>query len=77
MALKEELPELIGYLRHRFNNDKLTARLHPKKTDMAEIYIGEEFIAPVYREEEDGEISYQVQMAILDFDLEEFKNGNA
>ncbi|MEO0730261.1 MAG: DUF3126 family protein [Pseudomonadota bacterium] len=71
--MKDELPDLIAYLQHRFNTPKLTARMHPKKQDMAEIYIGEEFVAPIYREEEDGEVSYQLQMAILDFDLEEFK----
>jgi hypothetical protein len=38
---------------------------------MAEVFIGDEFIAPIYREEEDGEVSYQLQMAILDFDLED------
>ena len=30
-----------------------------------------EFIAPLYLEEEDGEVSYQFQMAILDIDLDE------
>ncbi|MEE8578924.1 MAG: DUF3126 family protein, partial [Hyphomicrobium sp.] len=42
-----------------------------KKTDSAEVFIGDEFIAVLFREDEDGEISYQFQMAILDLDLAE------
>ncbi len=42
-----------------------------KKDDSAEVYIGEDFVAVLFREDEDGEVSYQFQMAILDVDLEE------
>lgn len=69
--MKEDIPRLQRYLRKLFNNEALRIVMHPKKTDMAEIFIGEEFIAPLYREEEDGEVSYQLQMAILDIDLDE------
>jgi hypothetical protein len=37
---------------------------------MAEVFINDEFIATLYREVEEGETSYQFQMAILDMDLE-------
>ena len=46
-------------------------RPQPKKDDIAEVFIGGEFVATLYREEEDGEVSYQFQMAILEMDLEE------
>ncbi len=69
--MKEDVPRLERYLRKLFKNDQLKVVMHPKKTDMAEISIGDEFIGPVYREEEDGEVSYQFQIAILDFDLED------
>ena len=75
MALKDELPEVTQYLRKRFNSAGLRVVMHPKKTDMAEVYIAEEFIAPLYREEEDGEVSYQLQMVILDVDLDEAASG--
>ncbi|HWK39125.1 MAG TPA: DUF3126 family protein, partial [Hyphomicrobium sp.] len=39
--------------------------------DSAEVFVDGEFIAVLFREEEDGEVSYQFQMAILDVDLEE------
>ena len=69
--MKEDVARLERYLRKMFNTDTLRVVMHQKKTDMAEVFIGEEFIAPLYREEEDGEVSFQLQMAILDIDLEE------
>ncbi len=71
LSMKDDVPRLQRYLRKLFGNDKLKVVMHPKKTDMAEISIGEEFIGPVYREEEEGEVTYQFQIAILDFDLED------
>ena len=68
---KTELMRLEAYLRKMFHNDALEVRPQPKKKDMAEIFIGGEFIAPIYRDDEDGEVSYQVQMAILEMDLAE------
>jgi len=47
----------------------MQVRQRPQKTDSAEVYIGDEFIGVVYRDDEDDDLSYQFQMAILDFDL--------
>ena len=69
--MKDDVQRLERYLRKMFNTETLRVVMHPKKTDMAEVFIGEEFIAPLYREEEDGEVSFQLQMAILDIDLDE------
>ena len=69
--MKEDVARLERYLRKLFTTDALRVVMHSKKTDMAEVFIGDEFIAPLYREEEDGEVSYQLQMAILDIDLDE------
>jgi S-adenosylmethionine:tRNA-ribosyltransferase-isomerase (queuine synthetase) len=71
---KEEMAKVQAFLRKRFENQKIELRVRPKKTDSVEVYIGkrdEDFLAVLYREEEDGEISYQFQMAILDIDLED------
>ena len=68
---KEELARLQTYLRKTFGTPKLEVRARPKKADSAEVFIGDEFIAVLFREDEDGEISYQFQMAILDLDLAE------
>jgi hypothetical protein len=69
--MKKDIPRLQKYLRKVFRTETLRVVPHARKKDMAEVFIGDEFIAPIYREEEDGEVSYQLQMAILDFDLED------
>jgi len=68
---KEELAKLQSYLRRTFGAPSLEVKAQPKKNDMAEIFINNDFIATLYRIEEDGEIEYQLQMAILEMDLED------
>lgn len=58
------------YLRGLFN-PKIRVIARPRKTDSAEVYIGEEFIGVLSEDNEDGDRSFQFQMAILDTDLEE------
>lgn len=67
---KDEIARLETYLRKTFGATSLEVRPQPKKDDMAEVFINGEFVATLYREVEDGETSYQFQMAILDMDLE-------
>lgn len=67
---KDELAKLQAYLRKTFGAPSLEVKAQPKKDDMAEVFINGEFVAALYREVEDGETSYQLQMAILDMDLE-------
>jgi len=69
--MKEDVPKLQSYLRKVFRNDAIRVAMHGRKTDMAEVFIDKEQIAQLYRDEEDGEITYQLQMAILDIDLED------
>ena len=69
--MKDDAPRLQRYLRKLFSNENVRIDLHPKKTDMAEVMIGDDFVGPIYFEEEDGEVSYQLQIAILDIDLDE------
>lgn len=68
---KDELARLEAYLRKTFGAKNLTVRARPKKDDSAEVYINDDFVAVLFREDEDGETSYQFQMAILEMDLEE------
>lgn len=68
---KDEIAKLQAYLRKTFGTPTLEVKAQPKKDDMAEVFIKGEFVAALYREVEDGETSYQLQMAILDMDLED------
>ena len=61
---------LETYLRKLFQLDSIEVRQRPNKDDSAEVYIGDEFIGVMFRDDDDGDLSYQFQMAILDFDLQ-------
>lgn len=65
----QEIVKLEKYLRSTFRLDTIEVRQRPQKDDSAEVYIGDEFIGVLYRDDEDGELSYSFSMAILDFDL--------
>ena len=58
-----------NYLRKLFGAKTLSVRARPKITDSAEVYVGEDFIGTLSVDNEDGELCYQFQMAILDVDL--------
>ena len=67
----EEITKLTTFLRRKFDLPSISVRRRPQKEDSAEVYLGDEFIAVIYRDDEEGELSYNFQMAILDFDLED------
>lgn len=67
----DEIAKLTKFMRAKFELTNLTVCKRPQKTDSAEVYIGEEFVGVIFRDEEDGELSYNFSMAILDIDLEE------
>ena len=66
-----ELVRTQAYLRKLFGAKTLSVRARPKIKDSAEIYVGDEFIGTLTRDDEDGELCYQFQMTILDIDLED------
>lgn len=67
----DELTLLTKYFRKTFDNPSLAVKARPKIKDSAELYLGEEFLGIVTKIEDEGEISYDLSMSILDFDLEE------
>ncbi len=68
----EEIAKLNTYLRNKFKLPELEVRRRARKDDSAEVYIGDEFIGVIFKDDEDpGDICYNFQMAILDYDLEE------
>ena len=66
---RKEIQKLETYFRKRFNLPSLEVKQRPQKDDSAEVYIGDEFIGVLYRDDEDGDLSYNFTMAILDIDL--------
>lgn len=68
---RDEILKLERYLKKLFRVPELQVRQRPRKDDSAEVFIDEEFIGVIFRDEDEGETAYQFQMAILDFDLAE------
>lgn len=62
---------LQDYLRRLFENDKLTIMGRMKKTDSVELNSGEDFLGVISADDPKGK-SFTLQMAILDFDLEDY-----
>lgn len=65
-----EIKKLETYLRRVFRLPEIKLMQRPKKDDSAEVYIGDEFIGVIFRDDEDDDLSYSFQMAILEYDLE-------
>lgn len=70
-----EISRLERFLRTRFNDPQLSVRARPNKDDSAEVYTGDEFVGVLFRDEDEGEISYDFNMAILDIDLEDVEGS--
>ena len=67
---EDELVSVQKYMREKFSNDQIKLRDRTQADESVEVYIGEEFIGVIYRDEEDGEVSYDFNMAILAFDVQ-------
>lgn len=66
----DEIRKLDAYFKRTFQNPALTVKARPRKDDSCELYLGEEFLGIIFKDEEEGELSYNFSMAILDIDLE-------
>ncbi len=65
----QELLKITNYLRNKFGNPDINLKLSKSDSEMAEVYISSEFIGTIYRDEDEGEISYDFNMSIIDIDL--------
>jgi len=64
-----EIIKLQKYLQLKFNSRAIDVRPRQKQNDSVEVYLGEEFLGLIYVDDEDGDKSYNFQMAILEEDL--------
>lgn len=60
---------LTEAIRTKLGNDKLRVVARPKKTDSSEVYLEDEFLAVVFRDDGSGR-TWTFEMAVLDTDLE-------
>jgi hypothetical protein len=66
-----EIKSVETYLRKTFQLEAIEVRKRARKQDSAEVFVREEFVGVIYKDDEDNEISYQFQMAILADDLKD------
>jgi len=71
MKIPVERPVLQEYLRRLFETDKLKIIPRGKKNDSVELNNGDDFLGVISADDPKA-TSFTLQMAILDFDLEEF-----
>lgn len=67
----DELIKIQAYLRSKFGNEGLAVRPRSQTGDSIEVLMNGEFIGLVYKDEDEGETSYDFNMAILSIDLPE------
>ena len=66
---RNEIARVQEYLRRTFANERIAIDPPAKATATVEIRIGDEFIGVLYRDEDEGEVSYSVAISILEEDL--------
>ena len=62
----EEIRKLEAYFKRNLNKE-IVVKARPRKDEWAEVYLGDEFLGIVFKDEDDGD--YNFSMAILDIDL--------
>lgn len=67
---RAETTKLQTYLQKKFGQPGLILR-DRKTNDSLEVLLNGEFLGVIYKDTDEGEISYDFNMAILDIDLEE------
>lgn len=65
----QDAAKLQQYLQKKFSNPGLTLRTRAKADDSVEVLLDGEFLGVIYKDIEDGETSYDFNMAILDIDV--------
>lgn len=69
MFTNQEIQKLTAYLQQKFRNPTFILKPREKAQDSVEVHLGEEFIGLIYKDADEGETSYDFNMAILDIDL--------
>ena len=64
-----EIARLQQYFRNRLGMEAVTIKRREKKDDSVEVYLRDEFIGVIFRDDEDDDLCFQFNMAILEEDL--------
>ena len=64
-----EVARVQRYLRDKFGTERIILGPKTRNDGSVEVSLGGEFIGIIYRDEEDGEVSYAFHMAVMEMDL--------
>ena len=64
-----EIAKVQTYLRRTFGSDRIAIHPPAKRNAPVEVYAGGEFIGVLHRDEEEGEVSYDLHISVLEEDL--------
>lgn len=67
----DEMVKVQDYLRRTFGAPGIGIKPRAQAADSIEVLMNGEFIGIIYKNEEDGETSYDFNMSILDMDLDD------
>src|ERR1700722_6362312 len=70
-----DIARVQAYLRKLFSNNLIRIVPPTRKGLSVEFAVGDEALGTVYKDEEDGEVSYSVTLTILDEDLPDVQAG--
>lgn len=65
----QEIGRLQTYLRTKFSNNSFRLKARSQTDDSVEVFLGDEFLGVIYKDVDEGELSYAFNMAILEMDL--------
>lgn len=67
----EESAKLQSFLQDKFGNKSITVRSRGAQvSDSVEMLVNGEYLAVIYKDEDEGETSFTLNMSILDIDLD-------
>ena len=67
----DEMVKLKAFIEKKFKCTGITLKKREKASDSVEVMINGEFIGLMYKDQDEGETSYDFNIAILDIDLAE------
>lgn len=66
---RTEIMRVRKYLNDKFNTTRFELKSGNQKDGSMELHFDDEFMGVIYRDEDEGEISYALNIAILEEDL--------
>lgn len=68
----KEVMQLEAHLKSTFKNETIKVLKRKGQDDSVEVNVDSEFVGVIYKDFDEGEISYQFHMAIIEEDLPDF-----